>query len=516
MLVLGMIGLVVTGSASPDEYFYRAWQTEDGLPENRVVGVAPAADGYLWVATQVGPVWFDGMRFQPVQLEGAGTLFSGTMWGLLRDRNERLWLAKEGGVIVVIDGDTVRALTPQDGLPLNEAQRSMAVDGEGALWVSYTTGKVIRYQDGRVDSFSTAEGLPAAGVCWLASGQDGTLWFLKEGQVGLFRDGSFQVLTELGTSAARLAPARAGGVWICTAQRVMTFDEAGQIVVRGELPAPSSRDRAAMDPSVLLESESGAVWVGTASAGLFCCASNRVTRVGTSHPGILTLTEDQEGNLWVGTRGGGLNRVRRRVVSLSSTESGLPFESVQSVTRDARGGLWTVGQNGVLARRIDGRWQELAPEAGDHSLFVNCVEADAHGSVYVGTRGGSLYRWSEGRFTNLGLRSQMGAKSVRALLFAPSGELWEGTDDPSALFRLKPESGELQKFDLPRGFRFIRALAAEPSGAIWVGASDGLLVRIDQGEVTDHTTRTGARSIRCLHVGDDGDLWVGSAGFGVG
>src|SRR5271170_1816162 len=39
-------------------YSVRAWTSEDGLPENKVVGVAQTRDGSLWVATQGGLVRF--------------------------------------------------------------------------------------------------------------------------------------------------------------------------------------------------------------------------------------------------------------------------------------------------------------------------------------------------------------------------------------------------------------------------------------------------------------------------
>src|SRR5690348_10958494 len=54
-----------------DSYSARSWQAEDGLPENRVVGVVQAPDGFLWVATQNGLVRFDGVRFQRVDVSGA-------------------------------------------------------------------------------------------------------------------------------------------------------------------------------------------------------------------------------------------------------------------------------------------------------------------------------------------------------------------------------------------------------------------------------------------------------------
>ena len=54
-------------------WFSRAWQSEEGLPGNTVVGVAQTPDGFLWVATESGLARFDGVRFQE-------TASSGNLW----------------------------------------------------------------------------------------------------------------------------------------------------------------------------------------------------------------------------------------------------------------------------------------------------------------------------------------------------------------------------------------------------------------------------------------------------
>src|ERR1051326_1367638 len=59
---------IPTTMASPDvaplssEYVLRTWQTDDGLPQNTVTGIAQTPDGYLWLATQGGLARFDGLR----------------------------------------------------------------------------------------------------------------------------------------------------------------------------------------------------------------------------------------------------------------------------------------------------------------------------------------------------------------------------------------------------------------------------------------------------------------------
>ncbi len=519
---LGAGWMLTPGKAQPPVptpmdpwYSTRVWQAEDGLPENRVVGVAQAADGYLWVATQGGMVRFDGARFLPVTVPGDEFLFAGTMRLLWRDREAGLWLAKEGGVMVRIEGNQVRVITPSEGLLPNETQRSGAVDGEGALWIGYASGRVIRWQENQVAEFGTADGLPAEGSAGFAAGGDGRLWFVKNGRVGVFRDGRFDELRDFGPAGIQIASAREGGIWVCAGSQVGKFDESGAWRARGALVAEGDPGGLRAQPSVLFEDHAGTVWVGTVAAGLFRFDGTRVARVETSHPDILSLAEDLEGNLWVGTRGGGLDRIHLRVASLINPAAGLPFEGVRSVCQDAQGALWAAGLDGVLARRAGDQWTTLTPDP-EASLYFNCVAADAAGTVWIGTRGGLIYCWKDGQFTKSVLSDRLGGKSVRTLLPATGGKLWVGTDDGNHLFCIEAGGMELRRFELPPGFRYVRALTEDAGGAVWAGASDGLLVRIAGDTLTDLTAMTNRRSIRCLHGAANGDLWMGFSGTGAG
>ena len=424
-----------------DPYFSRTWLAEDGLPDNRVIGLTQTPDGYLWVATQGGVVRFDGVRFQRVSLAHFPDLIAGTMRAMVSDGSGRVWLAKEeGGTLFCFDGTRVQMVTAAQGLPKNETQSSMAVDGEGSVWIAYNTGKLIRYnRDGKVDVFTTKDGLPSGNnICWLATGRDGILWFAKGSQVGVFRNGRFNVLENFGSPALRITAARSGGIWICAGQRILKFDEGVETIELAEIIPDKTADRSSFDPSVLLEERDGAVCVGTVAAGLFRCDSNAVTKVEVSNPAILSLMEDREGDLWVGTRDG-LNRVNRRLISIIKPSDGLPFQGVQSVCQDATGALWLVGENGVLVRGQKANWIVQSP-GGVVQTHVTCAAASTNGSVWIGTWGGGLYRWADGQFTDLGLQTSLHQKSPRSLLVTHDGDLWIGTDLSDALYRLRGEN----------------------------------------------------------------------------
>ena len=513
-ILLGLVSPTLAKSENP--YFARTWLAEDGLPDNRVVGLAQTLDGYLWVATQGGVVRFDGVRFQRVSLAHSPSLIAGTMRALMLDHAGRIWLAKEeDGTLFCFKGAQVWMATADRGLPKNETQRSMAMDGKGDLWIAYSTGKVIRYnQGGKVDTFTAKDSLPKGDdICWLASGRDGTLWFAKGSQVGVFRNGRFNVLENFGSPALRIAAARSGGIWICAGRQILKFNEGVETVELGKIIPDEASSRSSFDPSVLLEDREGTVWLGTVSGGLFRCDSNAVTRVDVSNPAILSLAEDREGDLWVGTYGG-LNRMRRRLTSIIKPTDGLPFQGVQSVCQDATGALWLVGENGLLVRGQGTNWTVPSPSGGLVQTHVTCATANTNGSVWVGTWGGGLYQWADGQFKDLGLQASLHQKSPRSLLVMHNGDLWIGADSPDTLYRLR--GGKLQAFALPPRHRFIRAMAEDAAGNFWAGASDGLLVRVTGDVLTDETAKSSSLSIRCLHGEANGDLWIGYAGAGVG
>jgi signal transduction histidine kinase/ligand-binding sensor domain-containing protein len=509
-----LFGLVTTTLARDDNFYVaRDWMAEDGLPDNRVIGLAQTSDGYLWVTTQGALVRFDGVRFQRINIDRFPDYGPGTMRVFMLDRQGRIWLSKDSGYVFCIDGSRVRMLTPGQGLPTHDSQCSMVLDEKSNLWITYQSGKVFRCnQNGTLDNFTAANGLPDGdNICWLANGGDGNLWFAKGSHVGVFRSDKFDVLTNF-PGAVRIATARSGGIWICDGQCVLRLGDGLQSSKLGEFFRDKPSRRQDLEPSTMFEDREGTVWVGTLSSGLFRCDSNAVTSVKVSNPAILSLTEDWEGNLWVGTRGG-LSRLQRRTVSIIDTSVGFPFQSVQSVCQDATGALWLVGENGLLVRGKGTNWVIQSPAESSAQIHVNCVAAGLDSSVWIGGSGGYLYRWADGQFQNMGLNEALHRRSLRSLLTMSNGDLWIGTDEPDVLRRF--HRGKLQLFVLPPGYRLIRAMAKDATGNFWAGAADGLLVHVAGDDLTVMDLATNLFSIRCLHAAANGDLWIGSAGHGV-
>jgi signal transduction histidine kinase/ligand-binding sensor domain-containing protein len=487
----------------------RAWQTEDGLPGNTVVGVAQTPDGFLWVATESGLARFDGVRFQEIApLPNPNLSF-------LADHRGRLWLGKRtataGGEVVCLEAGKSRVFTTEDGLP-DRGASGMAEDGEGAVW--FSAGPLCcRIQDGRGTLFSSEAGLPSVGgKLYLASDSQGQIWFARGSQAGVYRDGRFRMLLTLKGLCGTLSGARSGGVWIGAGTRVLKYSGEGEPQDLGELAA----GRPDVKPTVLYEDRRGRLWVGTERAGLFLYNGAGFEEVALARREILCLTNDREGNLWVGSRGGGLIRVRPRAFELEVLVSAPSPDAMQSLCQEASGMLWAVTQSGRLARKEGPLWRALSAEDGWSGPLATCVTPAPEGGVWVGTLNGGLRQWRQGEVRALTRQDGLVSQSVTAMLTTPSGDVWVGTLDPNAVQRLR--DSQFQTLMLPQVYGHFGSLAVDASGGVWAATEGGLLTRVSREGLLDQTTNTLGEhlTITSLCATPDGSLWIGYHGLGVG
>jgi signal transduction histidine kinase/ligand-binding sensor domain-containing protein len=490
----------------------RVWQMDDGLPGNSVSGVVQTPDGYLWVATESGLARFDGARFQDIAVPDPFRRPRPLFRAMSLGRENCLWLALEGGLVISLSPQATNLFTAKDGISYG---RSWAIvqDQRGDVWISYADGSVCRIAKGLVTRFDGSNAPPGSGPCILASDIKGQVWFAKAGHVGVVRDESFQPLLTLSETVFALGHARGGGVWICAGLRLWHCNENGTAVLCGALPT----DRSGVEPTVVFEDRTGAAWVGTSVNGLFRYDGTNFAQVETSHEEILSLGEDNEGDLWVGTGGGGLNRVRPRVVELQARESGLPVAMVRSICQDQAGVMWAVAQNGDLTRYTDSKWRTVTSQDGWPGTRATCVVGDGEGGVWVGTQDSQLVHWASGRWRVLGRGNGLGGESVHGLLMDHAGNLWIALDSPTCLQRLFQD--RFQTFIQPQDSSVIRALAEDTAGTVWCGSGNGLLLRVEGDTLKNETALESfpqLRPIRCMMALPDGSVWMGCAGAGLG
>lgn len=512
---IALIGFVQSAKAAEagqtpllsNPWLTRTWQTDEGLPDNDVTGIAQTTDGRMWIATLGGLMRFDGEHFEEFSTTHLPNVPNKVVRAMYLDRRGQLWLVMDRGVLIRAGDAQARVFDMNDGFSFSRIT-SVAEDSDRNVWFVNGT-EVCRVRGDKVERLSAADGVPTGGNISLTRDRHGQLWFASRSRVGIVHEGAWQTLYTLDSGPAHLAPASTGGIWICTPTHILKYKE-------GDSAEECANFSNRVSVQVLLEDHTGSLWIGTSADGLFRLKGKELEHVSVSHPNITALMEDREGNLWVGTGGGGLNMIRPRAADLISTRAGLPFESVRSVCEDSEGVLWAALQNGSLALNHAGQWTEMSSANGWPGGDTTCVTPDQDGGIWIGTRDRGLQHWRGGKFQEWGVREGLENLSVRSLLQAANGELIIATDTPSRVWLFK--DGKFHRLHAPPGIHAIRALTEGTDGTVWAGTSDGQILRIQGNVVTNEleAQKGPPFSVRCLYTTPDGSLWIGYAGSGVG
>jgi len=493
-------------SAVSSAWLTRVKQTGDGLPHNHVYAVAQAADGFLWIGTPNALSRFDGDRFTkfPFREIDQSEEHNQGVRRILCGRDGGLWIAPMHGPVLHISADYSEAFCPETGVTNSEAL-ALTEDREGALWIVYADGVVIRWKDGKSETFSKFEGAPSGNMS-LVTDASGCVWLCKGHNLAAIRNGKLE-REETFKSNIRMAPGGTNGIWVVAGQQLFKYDLERGAQDFGLIPVDTQRAVG----SVLIEDHSGAVWIGTDTAGLYRYSDSGFEKIETSYPNIWCLSEDRDHSIWVGTAGGGLNRITRRGVQLEGVENEDSLVGIESVCQDRDGQLWGVAQNGAVVCRRDGQW--IAPFTNSLEA-ASCVAADAGGAIWIGTQNKILYRWRDGQLDAWTSEQGIVGNHIVTLLASSKGDLWIGEHLPDAVQCL--QAGELHKLPFAKKFGKINGMAEDAAGNIWIGTANGSLLRADAGGVVDETPATTPhRGVRSLYATPDGGLWIGYDGWGL-
>lgn len=302
--------------------------TQDGLPNNHILGLTRDREGLVWVATDQGLVKILSGPFEGYTA-GSG-LLSSFVRTINEDKQQRLWLGTREGVQLVPriggirDFDASTMIRREDGLPDNRVY-SIAFGQPGTAWIATAQG-VVRWQQGQgvTELIDRSSGLP-------------------------------------GQEARAVLIDRRGWLWISTTRGIRYRD--------GEaLRTPDNPVLAGAAALRIREDDAGRLWFSTLHDGLLILEPNGALRQYRAEDGLTDemlwdLAPSADGSMWVGSNGDGLFRIwpDGRIEQVTA-EDGLPDNSVWQVLEDDQGRVWAYTNLG-LSRMTDG-------------AFVNYTERD--------------------------------------------------------------------------------------------------------------------------------------------
>lgn len=531
----GLIFLLCSLNVFGQEYGFRCFMLEDGLPRAHVTTVQEDEAGFLLIGTKNGGVArFDGQHMLVLDVNDG--LSDNDIICSAVDTNKAdrpIWIGA-GHQVNGFQGNRIIKLDHE----FNSEVSALAIGRTGELLIGTQANGLYELKGDRIHPFAEPNPFKhvvdvAVGDCvyaatergvfrhcdaeweqlpgYMPSGsvidlmvRDTLLLIATEHEVDVYNNGSIRsiALPEGEFDVQCVFLDKQNRIWIGTSDGAFKVDKDGRTVLFTERSGLSDSDI-----RTIYQDRSGAVWLGTAFGGLCKFTSEAFihysTRSGLGENIVSGTLRDRTDRLWISTYGGGICMVSNGEVSRYTTWNGLPSDQVLSMCAHPRSGVFAATDKGPVFLSGDG-----IIEIPTEGMRVTSMIVDADGDLWLAgiegwkelTKSGE--NWVLKREVKAGVGYVSDMDTLDQVLYASTDQgLY--VLDRSSLRRVERDG-------LPEDV--YTSVAIGSNGDIWAGTSQQGLVRITNDTVEIYGTASGlsADQIELVMLDAYENVWVGT------
>src|SRR5262245_2503254 len=410
----------------------------------------------------------------------------------------------------------VRHYTSADGLAQDQVLR-MTLDAEGFLWI-VSAGGLSRFDGERFTVFGEADGLRGRLFNDIAVGRDQTYWVATDAGLFAFRPGEVSSGHPLFREVAldglpendepyRLLASRSGALWVGTRSQLWRVESDGErdAAMRVELhPGRPPRERFRDRVQCLAEDPSGAIWIGTHTAGIYRIGPDgSVDHCPDPVPGASFVRDFQfpgDGSVWTAYLGGlaifdrpPFQGMRSRPAPrLFGTREGVPMDTSRLLPLDEQHVLLGTSSGiNEIHRTDDGVWRigpTLDRRSGLPGDFVSSLVRDAQGNLWVGLSTHGLVKIPPSGFSILVDAEEPGAAHVDLTTDRRGRLVTLASKGAKALTAYCPDADPPGPFNvsLPSSLNYVgwggsQKFLVDRRGSWWIATGAGILRYDDPG-----------------------------------
>ena len=371
-------------------------------------------EGNLWIITSAGSFVRDAKTgkwahsvisyLQSLGINNVPEELS--LWDMLADDKQCIWLATDHGGLYVID------------LKGKEMKQFLNNKYDESSLSDNTLRNLYQDQLGRM---------------WIGSYMNGLN--LTVSSASMFRNKEMGVINTICYD-------KRGYTWLGTNDKgIIRFDSRTDEVV------VYNKENSGIGSNTMvgsLAASDGSVWFGTYEGGLIHIKNGQFTNyratgdtLGLANNNVWTVYEDQWGNIWIGTLGGGVQRIDKktgRFTTLNTRNSKLPSDYISTITRTKKGWLMVSHSkyysliNPKTLRIVNRELTDQHKDMGVIEMSITAME-DSRGLAWQGTTSGaSVWNPKTGEVYMLNIRSGLYGNTVNGIIEDDQHTMWLVTD----------------------------------------------------------------------------------------
>ena len=468
-------------------YSARLYNNTNGLPTSEANAIAETSDGFIWIGSFSGLIRYDGNTFERVDsATGISSVVS-----LYVDSADRLWIGTNDNGVALMENDTFRIWSLDDGLP--SAKISDITENEdGLIYISTTAGVVTVDADLILRPLDDPR-LNGVYVEFLRRGSDGLIYGVTHSDdLFTLQDGA--VVSYLDHETSRVKgilrifpdPKKPGNLYLGTEDSNFYYGDP-----KTNFDSLQVYDISPLNNVMDIQQYGSQIWIGGRNG------------IGVLEDGEFTMLDD------------------------------LPMNnSVGQAMLDYEGNLWFTSTRQGVMKIVPNRFSDIFEKYDLPETVVNSTCLDG-GRLFVATDTGLIVLDENGQVPSLPLSSAVTASGadlgerdlirlldgcrIRSIIRDSQGRLWFSTWRACGLVCY--DGARVTTYSVEDGLisDHIRAVRERPDGSMLVVNSGGVSV-IENGRVTrSYDKSDGIVNPESLTVeyADNGDILLGSDGGGI-
>jgi len=473
-----LLFLLVSRLAFAQQYNFKNYSAENGMPFVQVSCMIQDKQGYLWIGGYGGLSRFDGkvfLNFSPknglinhyvnaVCSSDSGMIYCGTAEGLS-----------------IINNKKITNYNGNNGLK-NTNISSLCYDEKNGLYIGTREGVYILSQQ----KFIELPDFRGMEIKTLHRTRSGTICVGTT--VGLFyynhvEKKSFKQKNLAGENINCIAECPETGHLL-----IGTTEGFSKVMVPGDQPINLHIENGLIDEnisSIWCEGPEN-IWIGSANGllkynGKAFDFYNLYNDNNANH--IRCLLKDSEENIWVGTHSG-IYRYRDNAFSSFDKSTGIGNAFVYKILKDKEGNIWFCTDGSGIYKYAQGFFKNYTTKDGLLDNSCNSATLMEDGSIWFGTNSGiSVFR--NNRFEKINSSLQLKVKGVLTVQYKDSkGLLWVGGQNGAEAIQKQNGIYKTSFYKIPELLKEsgVQSIVEDKNGNIWLGTFLGGIFKLENNE----------------------------------